>query len=385
MTNPLWDGSNVNSSGESSGWHSTSQWIGAYNPPGKPKVVGDGFGGNRGLLAEGGSAIPEPEMNKAGGRYQGYGGAANTLAGGRTHSIVFDVPRSPLISLGQFQHAQLSRYNFEPGFVVGNSYANPRIPLDAVSNPNFNGINGFNVTDISYDVNRKLWDGYFFSTLGTDYVGGTGSFDSSFDMKKLASGADTLPNPRMVFSPLEGDTTIDKILADNGDRAPEAVAARIKVKGAFNVNSTSKTAWKAVLSSMAASELPTLDPQTNAVSWDKPGGTRFNRFGHVISNKPYEKGGPGDDDPFWQGWRNISDTELDELAAEIVKEVKERGPFRSMAEFVNRNPNAGDTRHKLKGCLQAALDSTINKGLPSSVGNAATSPKGAAILRRSYG
>lgn len=179
VTNPLWDGSNVNSSRESSGWHSTSQWIGAYNPPGKPKVVGDGAGGNRGLLGEGGSAIPEPEMNQAGGRYQGYGGAANTLAGGRTHSVVFDVPRSPLISLGRFQHAQLSRYNYEPGFVVGNSYANPRIPLEAVSNPNFNGINGFNVTDISYDVNRKLWDGYFFSTLGTDYVGGTGSFDGT--------------------------------------------------------------------------------------------------------------------------------------------------------------------------------------------------------------
>lgn len=97
----------------------------------------------------------------------------------------------------------------------------------------------------------------------------------------------------------------------------------------------------------------------------------------MISNKPYEKGGPGDDDPFWQGWRNISDTELDELATEIVKEVKERGPFRSMAEFVNRSPNAGDTRHKLKGCLQAALDNTINKGLPASVGKAATSPKGA--------
>lgn len=101
---------------------------------------------------------------------------------------------------------------------------------------------------------------------------------------------------------------------------------------------------------MAASQLPVLNPQTGAASWQDPGGTRFTRFGHVITNQAYEKGGPGDDSPFWQGWRNLSDTELDQLAGEIVNEVKARGPFRSMAEFVNRNPNATtDPLHQLKG------------------------------------
>ena len=377
VTNSLWDGSKVASNGDRSGWHTTSQFMGAWNAPGKPRVVGDGKGGNRGLLAEGGSAGSEPEVTKAGGRYQGFGGAVNTLAGGRNHAIVYDVPRSPLVSIGQFQHAQLSRYNFEPGFVVGNSYANPRIPLGATSNPNFSGISGLDITDISYDVNRKLWDSCFFSTLGLDYVGGSGtSFDKFFDLKKLSSTASTLPNSRMLFSALSGDTSIDKILSESADRAPEAIAARILVKGAFNVNSTSTTAWKAVLSSMGASQLPVLNPQTGAASWQDPAGIRFNRFGHVITNKPYEKGAPGDDDPFWQGWRNISDAELDQLATEIVKEVKERGPFRSMAEFVNRNPNAADPRHQLKGALQAALDQTINLDLPTSVGKAAAQPPG---------
>jgi hypothetical protein len=281
------------------------------------------------------------------------------------------------VSLGQFQHAQLSRYNFEPGFAVGNSYANVRIPLGATINPNFSGITGLNVTDISYDVNKKLWDNYFFSTLGLDYLGATGSsFDKFFDLKKLASTESALPNPRMLFAPLQGDTKIDTILSDNGDRAPEAIAARILVKGAFNVNSTSKTAWKAVLSSMGTSQLPVLDPKTGTASWQDPGGTRFNRFGHVITNKAYDKGGAGDDDPFWQGWRNLSDAELDLLATEIVKEVKERGPFRSMAEFVNRNPNASNTQHQLKGPLQAALDRAINLGFPSSVGKTAAVPPG---------
>ncbi len=377
VSNSLWDGSRV-SSGGATGWHTASPWVGAWNAPGKPRVVGDGRGGNRGLLSEAGSAPSEPEANPAGGRYQGFGGAANTLAGGRTHVITYDVPRSPLVSLGQFQHAQLARYNFEPGFVVGNSYANPRIPLGATSNPNFNGINGFNVTDVSYDINKRLWDAYFFSTLGLDYIGGSGSsFDSFFDIRKLSSGESNLPNPRMVFAPLPGDAKIDEILSDGMDRAPEAIAARIQVKGAFNVNSTSKVAWKAVLSSMGASELPVINPQTGAASWQNPGGIRFNRFGHVVTDRAYERGGAGDDDPFWQGWRNLSDNELDQLAEQIVTEVRERGPFRSMAEFVNRNPSATNTQHQLKGALQAALDRTINTGLPSTVGNAAVQPPGA--------
>ena len=377
VTNSLWDGSKIQSDGKSTGWHTTSQFIGAWNAPGKPKEVGDGKGGNRGLLSEGGSAPSEPEVSSSDGRYQGFGGGSNTLAGGKTNVIVYDVPRSPLVSLGQFQHAQLSRYNFEPGFVVGNSYANPRIPLASTINPNFTGISGLNVTDLSYDVNKKLWDGFFFSTLGLDHVEGTGSsFDKFFDIKKLGSGESELPNPRMVFAPLLGDTTIDKILSDNPDRAPEAIAARILLKGAFNVNSTSKTAWKAVLSSMGTSQLPVLDPKAGTASWQNPEGTRFNRFGHVIANKAYQKGDPGDDDPFWQGWRNLSDTELDELAGEIVTEVKERGPFRSMAEFVNRNPNSSNTRHQLKGPLQAALDRVINVGFPTSVGKPARVPTG---------
>ena len=377
VTNSLWDGSRVSNAGERSGWHTTSPFIGAWNAPGRPRVVGDGIGGNRGLLAEGGSNITEPEVNRAGGRYQGFGGSSNTLAGGKTNVVIYDVPRSPLVSIGQFQHAQLARYNFEPGFVVGNSYANPRIPLRSTSNPNFNGISGFNVTDVSFDVNRKLWDGYFFSTMALDYVNGSGSsWDRVFDSKKLQSGAATLPNPRMVFSPDLSDTTIDKILTDAGDRAPEAIAARIMVKGAFNINSTSKNAWKTLLASMGASQLPVLQPQTGAVTWQNPASARFNRFGHSLTNLPYQQGASGDSDAFWQGWRGLSDTEIDRLAQEIVTEVKARGPFRSLAEFVNRHPQSSNVAHQQKGALQAALDRTVNANLPNSVGKPAVQPQG---------
>ena len=132
-----------------------------------------------------------------------------------------------------------------------------------------------------------------------------------------------------------------------------------------------------MLSSLGSNQLPVLNPRTGSASWKDQGGIRFNRFGHVISDTPYQQGGAGDEPGFWQGWRNLSESELDKLAEEIVNEVKARGPFRSMAEFVNRNPRAGNTDHTLKGALQAALDRTVNSGLPSSIGREAVKPIGA--------
>jgi Tfp pilus assembly protein PilX len=392
---PLWDGSRVNNKTRE-GWNFNSNLIGGWHDNAPAGVVGDGVNSspNRGLIGEGGRAEPEPQVSDIK-RYAGFGGASNT-ATGQTNVIVYDVPRGPLVSIGQFQHAQLSRYNFEPGFIVGNSYANPRIPLANTVAPDFLGTGNLNIVDTAYEVNRKLWDKYFFSSLGIDYKATSGTkFDTVFNYKDLASGKALLPNPRMTFSPQSSDTSIDKIISDNGSRAPEAIASRILIKGAFNVNSTSKTAWKAVLSSMSASQMPTLSLSGNTwskVSWDHPDGVRFSRFGQPISAAPYEKGASGSDPEFWRGWRTLTagdgNSELDLLAEAIVEEVKARGPFRSMAEFVNRKLN-GTAEQQRKGALQAALDRTVNNpasttlngkniatSLPSSVGGTATPPVG---------
>ena len=96
----------------------------------------------------------------------------------------------------------------------------------------------------------------------------------------------------MLYHPLDADTTPDELIANAGDRAAEALASRIRVQGAFNVNSLSKTAWKAVLSSMVNAELPVVNPLTRALSWESPEGIRFSRFGHVLSSIPYNRGEP---------------------------------------------------------------------------------------------
>lgn len=380
VSQPAWDGSTADKSGRK-GWHFTSNLMGGAHDPAPRGSIGDGGNDspNRGLIGEGGRAEPEPQIWDIA-RYSGYGGASNTPTG-QPNVVVYDVPRGPLVSLGQFQHAQLSRYNFEPGFVVGNSYANPRIPLNGIVSSDFNGTTGLNIADTSHEVNRRLWDRFFFSSLAADYVSvSSNTLDKAFDFKAVSSGSKPLPNPRMQFVALPGDTSFDNILTGVGaaDRGPEMMAARIRIKGAFNVNSTSKNAWKALLSTMGASQLPVVSEsggRWSKLSWNDPKGIRFNRFGHVLADKPYEAGNSGDGPEFWRGWRNLSEQELDDLATEIVKEVKERGPFRSLAEFVNRNPG-GNKAQQTKGCLQAALDRTVNAKLPTDVGFPAANPTG---------
>jgi hypothetical protein len=66
----------------------------------------------------------------------------------------------------------------------------------------------------------------------------------------------------------------------------------------------------------------------------------------------------------WTGFRSLSATEVTALAEEMVMQVRKRGPFLSMADFVNRKVVAAgsDTSYKLgvSGALQAALDASVN-------------------------
>ena len=56
----------------------------------------------------------------------------------------------------------------------------------------------------------------------------------------------------------------------------------------------------------------------------------------------------------WTGIRFISKTQLEKLAQECVKQVKTRGPFLNMSDFINRRMASDETG--LTGVLQAAID-----------------------------
>ena len=69
-----------------------------------------------------------------------------------------------------------------------------------------------------------------------------------------------------------------------------------------------------------------------------------------------------------------------------MTEVQLRGPFRSFADFVNRDPNSGDIAIQRKGTLQAALDNTINKAADlQEMGDVVTQPVGSNFSNASDG
>ncbi|WP_269537156.1 hypothetical protein [Cerasicoccus fimbriatus] len=215
--------------------------------------------------------------------------------------------------------------------------------------------------DISYLLNAALWDSFYFSGI------------------RPASGSDSRPAPlsanqRLTWvmdTPTLGELRASDasvliqdpsaLLPGENGRAP---AAFLKNEGSFNVNSTSVEAWKAVLSGLRGlaanpTETPNPDWTPFARSIRQSGLAQA-----VLSESVASK------DNTYDGYRALTDDQIDALATNIVAQVKARGPFLSLGQFVNRvlTPAAdfGDPISDLSisGALQRAIDQTdINEPL----------------------
>jgi hypothetical protein len=323
-----------------------------------------------------------------------FWGADRDSTLGYDRVILFDIPRSDLISLGQLQHAGAGRFSYEPTYIVGNSYANPRMSQTnwkesvedtfSTSAPGLDRFpidDPFNLYDASYLVNEVLWDRYIFTTIPqvADNVSPSSSLSVSepdpddAHFSDLASGNAKLPNARYIpYSP-EGSNFDRSTLQAASDKAAGTGsfyhnAGHLLVDGAFNVNSTSVDAWEAFLSGTHSLPFEKLDEDGEVVGFDAAvDGVRFPRVQHVFGS------GVATDDlsdldesvNFWTGFRDLEQSEVRTLAQEIVAEIKLRGPFLSLADFVNRKLESG-TRGEA-GALQAALDRTVNTGLDADI------------------
>ena len=156
---------------------------------------------------------------------------------------------------------------------------------------------------------------------------------------------------------------------------PKYLARTSLYDGGFNVNSTSRAAWRAVLGGLRGQTLP--DAATPAA----PTVTALTKFARAF--------GPADNtgnDP-WTQYRELSDAQVDELAGRVVEEVRIRGPFMSLGDFINRRLVNNDT-FGLKGALQAAIDkSSVNNTAITAAGGlfsapASTTPNDANSNRR---
>ncbi|MGC4016289.1 MAG: hypothetical protein QM755_17465 [Luteolibacter sp.] len=282
--------------------------------------------------------------------------------------VLFDVPRKEtgVASLAQFQHVKLSEFIWHPSYAVGNSLPDPRLEdrtdrsAPVARGSSEQSMNGWTKTmlgyasgrtsggqgteqwafygrwcignmpstdavvhDLSYEVNRSLWDDFFLST------------GSAAEKQSFASSGTPLPNGRMRLVNTAGDGA--SVQADLSDF--HRAGSRLAIEGAFNVNSTSVAAWKAVLAGTRG---------TGATAE----GTIFPR----LLNSPageWKTGSAPNGKDAWAGSRVLDDAEVGRLAEAIVVEVKKRGPFLSLADFVNRRLAKDDTGKA--GALEAAI------------------------------
>ncbi|MCW1884556.1 hypothetical protein OKA04_07415 [Luteolibacter flavescens] len=291
---------------------------------------------------------------------------------GAERYILFDLPRheTGVVSLAQFQHAKISELVWHPSFALANSLADPRLGTGenaglnrtaaAASDQASAAYGGFHeddigwsndsqrgkdkgdwaatarailgetpetdnlVYDLSFEANQTLWDRFYLSS-------GTAQEKLKFRDDPLAN---PLPNSRL--RPVAGTPPDFSSLTDF-----HRSASQLMVDGAFNVNSTRVEAWKALLASSKLTGYGT-------------GGTPFPRVLDAPGGA-WKTGDEAWDDKAWSGYRELSDEEIGKLAEAIVHQVKLRGPFISLADFVNRRLAEDETGRM--GPLQAAIES----------------------------
>jgi len=292
---------------------------------------------------------------------------------------MFEVPRPgmPLFSLASFQHAQFGYHSWQPTYVVGHSLAEPRANRNSTVNQTFRlaGTQAWGqnlsrtnerpgvwpalvqdlqseilIHDIAFTVNQQLWDRYFLSTMPYGSNSATWNPD-----------ADPLPNSnlRPIF-PNSSSPAAKALLT--GSKSFDHAAAFLANFGAFNVNSTSVEAWRAMLSSLNDIPRPTIG-----------GGALPDTFSRLLLPLSDEQPAARNSAGTWSGARRLSAVEIGSLAQSMVDVVRERGPFLGMADFVNRRlgpAGSNDTMDPtLCGPLQAAIERAgINTALqnPSS-------------------
>lgn len=272
---------------------------------------------------------------------------------------------------GAFQHLKhLAHAGGAFGLGIGNAYAHPMIEADKVYTRNgfgvdngWDGLNktGLPVTDDYWDhlflSNEELWDSWFCSGIAPVMNNGSVVTPKNDVATDFFSNMPTQMSPHI--QPYLRDKTVQELAklvettsAATGGNGWDRIASHILNKGQFNLNSTSKEAWKALLMSLTDRPIAYYDPKsgTSVISPDEDEVTLSR---HPLANGASAAEGPGDDNA-WRGIRKLTEPQIDKLAGEIVRQVKLRGPFLNMAEFINRRLTTEDTG--VTGTLQAAID-----------------------------
>jgi hypothetical protein len=289
-------------------------------------------------------------------------------ADGLSRCIIAELPTKPVQSLAELQNWDMRYENPIPPYtfnIIGNSDATPLLPANAVFNSANASLGPKDLqNDDFYCANHVLFDDWFASSIAPKSAN-LGNPASSESLKRtftdFVTGTDPLPN--RAYQPILADAAAaqttsgaDKLFDDYANKADSwiAIASRLEVEGMFNVNSTSVTAWRALLGHARNQKTPYVTPSGNKLSGEEDYSfSRFSVAGDTEAKSIGSSGGFSASAEF-AGYRKLDEQTLDRFAEEIVKQVRARGPFLSLAEFVNRQLSSGDLA--LAGTIQAALN-----------------------------
>jgi hypothetical protein len=290
-------------------------------------------------------------------------------AEGVSRMVSAELPTRPLASLADLTHMHIRAMNPTPPYVanvVANSDASPLIPKNSIVNSTDNtraNTRSNEQQDDSYCANHVLFDDWFFSSIAPEPVAfGPGGKLLKDNFIEFLTGKDPLAN--RAYRPILGDATTNASAADKTytDQVAPAdswkrIASRLEVEGMFNVNSTSVKAWRALLGRARNQKIPYTQP-TGAIQLSAQTDFGFSRTsvaGDRAAGEPPQVAGEYADTTEFTGHRVFTDEMLDKLAENIVGQVRARGPFLSLSEFVNRQLT-NDNNLALAGAIQTALN-----------------------------
>ena len=247
---------------------------------------------------------------------------------------IFELPRLDAYSLGSLQHL----------FIVGER------PLSI----------GNRWSSESW---RSIFDRYFLSALPRN--GDPAVFDPGLP----------LPNPWLVFH--QSFPTVSLGMEDILTSGNES-ARHFFIQGAFNINSTSVSAWEAVLSSLKIKDWRYLDvdnkkgtPQTVSTVDLTTSFARFSQSAQETFEAPDVEQDPYEPGPtvfptklYRRGLRILSKDEIDIMAQGIVDRLRintaDGIPFRSLGEFIG--PLSGEDPESMS-VIEAAIADIDNINL----------------------
>jgi hypothetical protein len=298
-------------------------------------------------------------------RGRSFYGAGFKSDTGVSQVLYKEFPLLPLSSIAQFQGVSQIRdtadaydtSSIATPFAVGNSFSHPMVTSTSVhtfhdwgaKEAGEAGLAVQDYWDVPFLFNDGLWDKYWFSSVYTQKEEIYGLFKAQADvLKDFLSKNDEIPNKSLQ---LNGNREASQISDPTDDF--KRLASVLYNEKQFNVNSTSKDAWKALFGGARDTAIKLSDENSNFTKEYSEVADKLvvSRFTVPFSE---EEGADAFDEKAWTGVRYITDAQLDKLAEEMVRQVKLRGPFLNMSDFINRRLSSDELARC--GALQAAID-----------------------------